>query len=474
MRFFFAAMTVGAAGIGYVYLHQPSVPAAEMTSTERRPLYDWRSADDTLNAATTDIAGPGHEPPLVVRDTLQKARTEITSVLDEFVRVNGESDAAPMQSDIVTQADGLVAATPSTGDEALVPFATSDVPASIESDLAPVDANPESASTSPVGSNPSKSQTALPASSDTSQITRLTPTSDSSRPRTDDVAAKPNKTELLPGKSPEKAAPVFDQTWTVIGKTPNGTMMHSRRFGRQGTRVLVIAGLDGRDLTGTRWNDELAETLTRRTELLQANEILILRAGNPDGLLKKVSTNSHGVLINRNFPGRRYQFLSDATAGPGPGSEPETKAILQVLYTFRPRRVIHLSSTTGPSLVNYNRAAEPISAALHKQFQLNVAPLDVELVPGSIEDFADGTVDASVLSLKLNRGPDWQTAWKNNLPVVLTAINGQSPEKVLPVSDDLANSSPDQTGTKLPKVDEQPVFKKERRGYEELPAPPKP
>ena len=247
--------------------------------------------------------------------------------------------------------------------------------------------------------------------------------------------------------------------------------MHSRRFGRQGTRTLVTAGLDGMDLVGTRWNDELTSVLLRRKDLLQTIEVLVLRAGNPDGLVKKVSTNAHGVLINRNFPSRRYQFLTDDSAGPGPASEAETHVIMQAFYSFRPRRVIHLTSTTGRSTVIYNRAAKDVAEQLQKQFQLTIQPLDVEIAPGSVEDFADGTLDAAVISLKLNAGTGWQKAWEKHLPAVMAAIQGQVTINA-GLKDELARSSPEVEGTRIPNADEEPP-KKQRRGYEELPPPPR-
>lgn len=491
MRLLLAALTVGAAGIGYVYLHQPSLPAAENHAASDRPLFDWQSADETLKAVTTDVISSVGEPPLIVRDTINNTRTEITSVLDEFVRVNGESAGTTATGDIVTQAG-----VPGTEvrDEELIPFATSDgPPASDVSDIAPADAT-TAANLTPTQLEPTEPLAASealptevpakevrgpvvskPAINEASQI-KQTPGpkgEPAALPRNPELAAKqPSKTELLPGgKMPEKSVVVMDPSWKIIGKSTNGVPLHSRRFGRQGTRTLVIAGIDGQDLVATRWNDELAETLSRRTEILQANEVLMFRAGNPDGLIKRSSANVNGVLINRNFPSRRYQFLTDKTAGPGPASEAETKVILESLYTFRPRRVIHLTSTTGRSIAYYNRASKDLVLELQKQFDVNEQPLDVELLAGSLEDFADGTMDAAVISLKLNTSSDWQQAWKKHLPLVLTAINGQNPDKVLSVSEETAKAPLEQVGSpvRTPGANE-PIVK--RRGvYEELPPP---
>lgn len=518
MRLFLAALTVGAAGIAYVHTQQASVPAAETHAQVGRPLFDWQSADDTLKAAATDGARPLEEPPLVVRDTINHARAEVTSVLDEFVRVNGASNTVPAPADIAPQSptDALSSTSENAASDAvadandseeLIPFASSDSPSTGETaETSPADATvatnqpptdlvptkePEPASeiaatkseAAPPSNGASGPTLGKPSISEATMLTKKpTSVADPNRSTREPAltvkqpaASGPRtKTELLPGSKAPPKAPLVDPEWKLIGRTSRGVPMHSRRYGRQGTRTLIIAGLDGLDVVATRWNDELSEALLRRTDLLQNNEILIVRAGNPEGLSSRIATNMNGVMINRNFPSRRYQLMPDRSTGTGPGSESETKAIMDVLYSFRPRRVIHLASTSGRSTVLYNRAARDLSDELESQFKLHVQPLDVEQVPGSLEDFADGTLDAAVVSLKLNTSTDWQAAWKKNAGTVITAINGQNPEKLVAVSTEQSALSLEPTGSPIPNIEEEPAPEpKRRRGYEELPPPPR-
>jgi len=484
VRLVLAALMIGAAGTGYVYLNQTPVPAAESKVAAGTPLFDWQSANETLAAVNSDVAADPNEPPLVVRDTIRNARTEITTVLDEFVRVNGNSDPATGPADIVAQADHPVA---DSTDDAVVPFATSDAideirdttgtgKADISTSESP--AAPETPVLESTSDATTRKAPGSPSINDATMVTKTsTPKTSTAPARKPDVATKQPKSELLPGgKMPAKPpVAVVDPDWNEIAKTTNKVPIHTRRFGRQGIRTLIIAGLDGQDLIATRWNDELADVLAGRSDLLQTDEILILRAGNPDGLMKRMAPNANGVLINRNFPSRRYQFLSDNTAGPGPASEAETHAILQVMYSFRPRRVIHLTSTTGRSTALYNRAARETAMELQTQFQLEAQQLDVEFVPGSIEDFADGTLDAAVISLKLNSGKDWQQAWTKHLQSVLTAVHGQNPKNLRSVSgDDLVRTLEDVNATPIPNMNEVPDPPRKRQsGYEELPPPPR-
>ena len=264
--------------------------------------------------------------------------------------------------------------------------------------------------------------------------------------------------------------------WKVIGKTTEGRPLHTRRFGNNGPRTLIVAGLDGEDRIAVRWIDLLADELARRPELYQSGEVLVFRAGNPDGLMKKMSENARGVLINRNFPSRRYRPLPDMSSGAGPATEPETRALLDNLYTFHPRRVIHLTATTARTQAAYNRSAREIAGELQRAYSLDIQPLDIERYPGSLEDFADGTLEAGVLSIQLNVGNDWQQIWSKHQPTILTAVTGRTLTKhdaKRPPQDELTRSAPEATRSSIPVSNNEPPPKKTGRGYEELPAPPK-
>lgn len=571
MRFVLAALTVGTAALGYHYLHQPALPAAEHVAADRG-LFDWESAGNTLDAVSADRSALS-EPPLIVRDTIESTRGEINSVLDEFVREN--VPAAAPSADIVTQpafeAASVEAASPVRHevvveeDDELIPFASSDAPpmaVADESDAPadasqvvnrstpepaaitsaqptnsptadPASANPHPATSAPAASAPAAASAITAASNapvSPTSAPALTPTtvaeatpaaaapsatatgtalaaagataattaavaapqptqSKSPSPTTaspaaltgtpaapvaqstaavqkevsgnTSVASRP-KTELLPGGKAGAPQVEFDRDWKVIGKSTRGLDLHARGYGRQGFRTLVIAGLDGQDVLATRWADELAAALTTQADLLQSSEIVIIRAGNPDGLVKRSAANSRGVLINRNFPSRRYQFLTDRSAGPGPASEAETHAILETLYSFRPRRVIHLTSASGKSSVLSNRAARELAMALENQFSLDRRLIDPEQLPGSLEDFADGTLDASMITLKLSSDGGWRESWPKHQPVVLAALRGAVPLETVSKNDG-------EVGARIPTAE---PARKRRMGYEELPKPP--
>ena len=258
--------------------------------------------------------------------------------------------------------------------------------------------------------------------------------------------------------------------WKVVGKTTEGRPMHALNLGEAGMRTFIIAGLNGDDRTAVRWLELLSEELNQRPELLKNVEVVFFRAGNPDGLVRNMPNNSRGVSINRNFPSRRYRPSLDVPVFAVPAGEIETRVILESLYTFRPRRVIHLSSTTGRPQVLYNRSAKPLADEFERSTKLAAQRFDSEQFPGSLEDFADGTLEAAVISMRLAIANDWKQTWNNVHAHVLSVVTSPQSEPIKQNFD----SQQDSDRTLIPTATNESAARtpRRRRGYEELPPPP--
>lgn len=112
--------------------------------------------------------------------------------------------------------------------------------------------------------------------------------------------------------------------------------------------LLMFAGIHG---------EEPETTYALSRALRQLNErsphCAVVLAANPDGLIRGTRGNARGVDLNRNFPTRDWQprptthrsTIEDPSdillsTGAEPASEPETRALIALIETLKPRSVI--------------------------------------------------------------------------------------------------------------------------------------
>lgn len=147
---------------------------------------------------------------------------------------------------------------------------------------------------------------------------------------------------------------------TIIGLSAQGRPLEVYTFGQGERQRMIVAGIHGGYEGNTiRLADELILYLDEHPEAIPSDATLfILRSLNPDGDARSHDeygrTNANGVDLNRNFP---VHWLADwdrggcwnelpTTGGTGPGSEPETKALMRFL-----------SSHNIDALISYHSAA---------------------------------------------------------------------------------------------------------------------
>jgi len=163
---------------------------------------------------------------------------------------------------------------------------------------------------------------------------------------------------------------------------------------------LLIAGIHG----------EEPETLLLARRLLERVDAAdaawaVLPAANPDGLLAGVRQNAAGVDLNRNFPSaswspddsytyppgtrerRRLHRTNRSSPGTGPGSEPETRALLALIERLNPGLILDLHSPLA--LIAPTPDADPLVVArLAEAAELPVHPEIGSPTPGALRDWA--------------------------------------------------------------------------------------
>ena len=130
-----------------------------------------------------------------------------------------------------------------------------------------------------------------------------------------------------------------------LEETANGLPIPGYQFGHQGPRVLILGGVHGDESEGV----EAAWALVHRWQkgFPLALQVKILPAFNLDGVLRHQRGNGRGVDLNRNMATQDWSpEVKNPRYHPGthPASEPETKALTELLARWSPHFVLSLHS----------------------------------------------------------------------------------------------------------------------------------
>ena len=96
-------------------------------------------------------------------------------------------------------------------------------------------------------------------------------------------------------------------------------------------RVLVVGDIHGDEMAGMRITRRLLAAPVRA-----GAELMVVPTINPDGVAAGTRGNAHGVDLNRNFPYRWRPLGGGEYSGPGPLSEPESRAAHRLIRREKP------------------------------------------------------------------------------------------------------------------------------------------
>lgn len=223
-----------------------------------------------------------------------------------------------------------------------------------------------------------------------------------------------------------------------IGYSVSGRPLELYTFGHGERQVMIAAGIHG----GYEWNtialiDELITYVNDHPEIVPSDATLfILRIINPDGDARAHTVdgrvNDHGVDLNRNFP-ENWQAEWDrdgcwddteTTGGSGPGSEPETKAVMNFLSTHRVRALIsYHSAALGvfPGGEPWEKESIKLAKALAKVTDYPYPPIDTGCYyTGTLADYAV-SLGAAAVDMELRN--HWDTDFSQNLKALKVLLN---------------------------------------------------
>jgi len=139
-----------------------------------------------------------------------------------------------------------------------------------------------------------------------------------------------------------------------------GRPIEVHSFGEGERTILLMAGVHGDEHNGVGLVASVLEKLRACDPYALNDRIVVMPLVNPDGFEVGTRRNARGIDINRNFPTKDFVGAEDAPGGVEPASEPETRAILDVVERFEPHLIITLHEPL--TCVNYNGSlAAPIA-----------------------------------------------------------------------------------------------------------------
>jgi N-acetylmuramoyl-L-alanine amidase len=132
----------------------------------------------------------------------------------------------------------------------------------------------------------------------------------------------------------EAPEPVPAARGEVIGRSAEGRPIRALRVGspRARVKVMVVGAVHGNEPAGRAVVERL-----RRAKPPRGTALWLIEDANPDGSAAGTRHNAAGVDLNRNFPYRWRPQDGVYESGPGPGSEPETQAVMRFVERERPR-----------------------------------------------------------------------------------------------------------------------------------------
>jgi protein MpaA len=206
--------------------------------------------------------------------------------------------------------------------------------------------------------------------------------------------------------------------WEAIGRSVLGRPIPCKRFPGGGPPVLLKGAIHGDEPLGAFVLARLAAELAERPP---ARETWIVPVVNPDGFLERRKHNHHGVDLNRNFPAQNWQAEGTARYFPGlaPGSEPETRALMDLIEKIAPPRIVSLHSPYRT--VNFDGPARELAERMAAKNGYGATPYIGYPTPGSFGSLYGVEFQLEVITLEIPR-MSVDDAWRENRDALHEAL----------------------------------------------------
>ncbi len=194
--------------------------------------------------------------------------------------------------------------------------------------------------------------------------------------------------------APKIVSPVATTT-EVIGHSVQGRPIECHRFGSGPETILFLASIHGSEPAGTPLMWKLIDQIQKDRRLLNGRTILVIPVANPDGYALKVRENVNEVDLNRNFPADNRINITEY--GTRPLSEPESKALYDLILQARPARVVSIHQPL--KCIDYDGPGQAIAENMGRVMPLPVTKLGAR--PGSMGAYVGETLGIPIITVEL-------------------------------------------------------------------------
>jgi len=209
----------------------------------------------------------------------------------------------------------------------------------------------------------------------------------------------------------------------VLATSTEGRPLRMATLGHGPRRVLWVGGIHGDEREGAQATAELPAAFAAEPGALERVTLLVIEDLNPDGTLKKTRGNGRGVDLNRNFPAAN--FRESSRHGDEPLSEPEARALGELVASWRPELVLVAHSWREQEFVNFDGPAAALAARFAELSGFELRASDaLEPTPGSFGSWAGVTLGLPVLTIEWRRGRTGESAWAATRAAILAVILG--------------------------------------------------
>jgi predicted deacylase len=203
-----------------------------------------------------------------------------------------------------------------------------------------------------------------------------------------------------------------------IGESHDGRPLAVEYYGQRGPRVVIIGAIHGDERCTVVFGERLGERLQEGWADELGVRVTFVHVANPDGVALGTRANARGVDLNRNFPADN--FVAGADGGPEPLSEPESRALHDLIDDTGPDAIITLHCCEpmfdfdGPAA----ELAGAMAAAMPDGLDFPVDRLGAS--PGSLGSWAGADRGIPVVTVEF----DWpaQTAYADQYDPVMAAL----------------------------------------------------